>query len=103
MTWLDMQPPKSVIYVTIGSLAMMTSDQGMELARFEWEGQILNEVLEATAERGWLEEVLAHPAVGRFLTHNGCNSSLKGMVEGLPMVYRPHFVDQQVNSRFVSE
>ncbi|KAI8029822.1 7-deoxyloganetic acid glucosyltransferase [Camellia lanceoleosa] len=34
MTWLDAQPPKSVIYVTIGSLAMMTSDQGMELARF---------------------------------------------------------------------
>ncbi|KAL7229025.1 hypothetical protein ACSBR2_007675 [Camellia fascicularis] len=71
MTWLDAQPPKFVIYVTIGSLAMMTSDQGMELTR--------------------------------FLTHSGWNSTLKSMVEGLLMVCWPYFVDQQVNSRFVSE
>ncbi|CAL5322580.1 unnamed protein product [Camellia sinensis] len=128
LKWLDAQPPKSVIYVSIGSLAMMTSDQVMEFwhglvnsgHRFlwvrrpnsipggDWEGQIPKEVLEATAKRGWLvswapqEEVLAHPAIGGFLTHSGWNSTLESMVEGVPMVCWPYFVDQQVNSRFVS-
>ncbi|CAH2080456.1 unnamed protein product, partial [Thlaspi arvense] len=80
MAWLDAQPPESVVYVSIGSVSTMT----------------------ATKERGcvvsWApqEEVLGHGAVGGFLTHGGWNSTLERMVEGVPMVCWPRFVDQQV-------
>lgn len=99
MTWLDAQPQKSVIYVSIGSLAVMTRDQLMELwhgivnsgKRFLWSQRpgsvgdeydnytIPAELSDATKERGcivsWVYqvEVLAHPAIGLFLTHSGWN------------------------------
>ncbi|PSR93159.1 7-deoxyloganetic acid glucosyltransferase [Actinidia chinensis var. chinensis] len=129
MIWLNAQPFKSVIYISIGSLSTMTSDQLMEFwhglvnsgHRFLWVrrpnsivgenrvGPIPKELLEATKERGCIvswapqEDVLAHPAVGGFLTHTGWNSTLESMVEGVPMLCWPSFVDQHVNSRFVSE
>ncbi|XAR65881.1 7-deoxyloganetin glucosyltransferase [Bertholletia excelsa] len=129
VAWLDSQSSKSVVYISIGSLAVMTREQIVEfwhglvnsrhkflwvrrpnsVAGGDWEGQIPAELVEATAERGcvvsWApqEEVLAHPAVGGFLTHSGWNSTLESMVEGVPMLCWPYFVDQQVNSRFVGE
>ncbi|XP_017239137.1 7-deoxyloganetic acid glucosyltransferase-like [Daucus carota subsp. sativus] len=129
MTWLDAQPQKSVIYVSIGSIAVMTVDQLMELwhgivnsgKRFLWAlrpGSIAGkdskyaipaELSDATKERGcivsWVfqEEVLAHPAIGLFLTHSGWNSTLESLVEGVPMICWPYIVDQQVISRFVQE
>ncbi|KAL1806181.1 hypothetical protein ACET3Z_029249 [Daucus carota] len=126
MSWLDSQPYKSVIYVSFGSIATMTRDQLMEFwcglvnseCKFLWvirpdliagDGEIPEEVLEGTKERGYIvgwapqEEVLGHPSVGGFLTHSGWNSTLESVVEGVPMICWPYFMDQQVNSRFVSE
>uniref|UniRef100_A0A1D1Z3V9 Glycosyltransferase n=1 Tax=Anthurium amnicola TaxID=1678845 RepID=A0A1D1Z3V9_9ARAE len=128
MDWLDTRPPASVVYVSFGSVALLKRDQLLEFwhglvncgYHFLWvarQGLVEDEdgsgvpekLAEATRERGFLVgwapqlEVLAHPAVGCFLTHSGWNSTLESMWAGVPMVCWPYFGDQQINSRFVSE
>ncbi|KNA10423.1 hypothetical protein SOVF_144530 isoform A [Spinacia oleracea] len=129
ISWLDLKPDKSVVYVSFGSLTILTKDQLMEFwaglvqskKYFLWvirpnliigndqDTQAQDGLLEGTKERGYMvgwvpqEEVLAHRAVGGFLTHSGWNSTLESIVAGVPMLCWPYFADQQVNSRFVSE
>ncbi|KAJ0901204.1 putative 7-deoxyloganetin glucosyltransferase [Helianthus annuus] len=129
LNWLDKHDPKTVIYVSIGSLATMTVEQLLEIWHgvvnsekpFLWvrrpgsitggydESKVPPELLERTKEIGCIvewapqEDVLAHPAIGGFLTHSGWNSTIESIAEGVPMVCWPYFVDQQVNSRFVEE
>ncbi|KAI3427705.1 Glycosyltransferase, partial [Psidium guajava] len=127
ISWLDEQPPKSVIYVSFGTVTTINRYDFTELwhglvnsrRRFLWvvrpdslaegdPGAVAEELREATAERGcvvgWApqEEVLHHGAVAAFLTHSGWNSTLESVVAGKPMVCWPFFADQQVNSRLVS-
>ncbi|KAK2972528.1 hypothetical protein RJ640_006594 [Escallonia rubra] len=57
----------------------------------------------ATKERGLLaswcpqEQVLRHPSIGGFFTHNGWNSTLESICSGVPMVCWPFFAEQQTN------
>ncbi|XP_058099484.1 7-deoxyloganetic acid glucosyl transferase-like [Magnolia sinica] len=124
MTWLDSQPHKSVLYISFGSIAAATGDQLLEFwhgvvnsqTRFLWVmrpdivdgmGQMPAELTEATDERGRLVgwapqvDVLAHTAVGGFLTHSGWNSTLESVSAGVPMICWPFFADQHINSRYV--
>ncbi|KAF8042309.1 hypothetical protein BT93_A0820 [Corymbia citriodora subsp. variegata] len=130
MTWLDSQASRSVVYVSFGSSVKITVDRLMEFWNglvncsrpFLWvlrEDAILGEkeenvkslLLESkvTSETRcvveWApqEEVLAHPAVGGFLTHSGWNSTLEGITAGIPMICWPRMGDQQINSRWVSQ
>ncbi|CAI9091610.1 OLC1v1026682C1 [Oldenlandia corymbosa var. corymbosa] len=129
VAWLDSQPPKSVIYVSFGSITVVTREQLLEFwyglvnsgQKFLWvmrpdsikgkdgEDRIPAELEEGTKARGYMvgwapqEEVLNHRAIGGFLTHSGWNSTLESIVTGVPMICWPYFADQMINSRFVSE
>ncbi|KAK9106220.1 hypothetical protein Scep_023064 [Stephania cephalantha] len=129
INWLDSHPAKSVVYVSFGSLAVVTKEEMIEFWHglvksekpFLWvvrpglvgldsgEAAMEEELVEGTRERGCLvewapqEEVLSHRAVGAFLTHSGWNSTLESVFARVPMICWPYFADQQMNSRFVSE
>lgn len=132
LAWLDLQPLQSVVYVSFGSFTVTTKNQMMEFwhglvnsgRRFlwairpdivtsneegDWKSQIPSELEKGTEERGYMvewapqKEVLAHQAVGGFLTHSGWNSTLESISLGKPMICWPYFADQQINSRFVGE
>ncbi|KAF7847523.1 hypothetical protein BT93_L2876 [Corymbia citriodora subsp. variegata] len=128
ISWLDEQSPKSVIYVSFGSLAATSEAEILEIALGlayseqpflwvvrpgsvcdpEWLEKSPSRFLEALEGRGkivkWApqKEVLAHPAVGAFWTHNGWNSTLESISEGVPMLCMPRFAEQGVNARNVS-
>ncbi|XVF76726.1 hypothetical protein PTKIN_Ptkin13bG0289700 [Pterospermum kingtungense] len=129
ITWLDSQPSKSVVFVSLGSIVTFTHDQMLEfwhgLVRsgkpFLWvirpdsitgeddPGKLLMDLEERAKGRGLIvgwapqEAVLANPAVGGFLTHSGWNSTMESINASVPMICWPAIGDQQVNSRFVSE
>ncbi|CAL5076274.1 unnamed protein product [Urochloa decumbens] len=128
LEWLDAQAPGSVLYVSFGSVIHVTQDEFTETAwglansgkPFLWvvrrglvlgvEKQELPDGFESAMEgRGkvieWApqQEVLAHPAVGGFWTHNGWNSTLESIYEGVPMLSRPVFGDQLATGRYVAD
>ncbi|CAA2974409.1 UDP-glycosyltransferase 76F1-like [Olea europaea subsp. europaea] len=129
LSWLDTQAPKSVIYVSFGSIAEMHEDKLIEVAwglansgqpflwvvrpglvnGSEWLEILPKEFLEAISRRGYIvkwapqQEVLSHPSTGGFWTHSGWNSTLESICEGVPMICSPFFGDQKVNSRYVND
>jgi len=125
--WLDAQPPKSVVYVALGSEVPLRVElvhelaHGLELAgtRFLWalrkpRGVADADVLpagfqERTGGRGlvtmgWVPQIaiLAHDAVGAFLTHCGRNSLTEGLLYGHPLIMLPITGDQGPNARFMA-
>ncbi|OEL31370.1 UDP-glucose iridoid glucosyltransferase [Dichanthelium oligosanthes] len=128
LAWLDAQPPRSVLYVSLGSTACVDRAAFVEMAwglagsgvPFLWvlrPGSVHGaddvlpfpeELLDTVSCRGkvvgWSpqREVLAHPAVGGFWTHCGWNSIMEGICEGVPMLVQPCFADQTVNARYVT-
>ncbi|RCV40374.1 hypothetical protein SETIT_9G047900v2 [Setaria italica] len=133
LQWLDKQPSKSVIYVALGSETPLTAENlhevalGLELAgvRFLWAfrkptgisapGTDVVELLPAGFEArtrghglvwtGWVPQVrvLAHGAVGAFLTHCGWGSTIEGLAFGHPLVMLPFVVDQGLIARTMEE
>ncbi|KAF0900067.1 hypothetical protein E2562_026803 [Oryza meyeriana var. granulata] len=128
LEWLDKQETESVLYVSFGSLASMDPKELLETAwgladsqmPFLWairpnlvQGSqqvgLPDGFEEATHGRGMVvswapqQDVLKHRAVGGFWTHNGWNSTLESICDGVPMICRPQFADQMINTRYVQE
>ncbi|KAJ0961493.1 hypothetical protein J5N97_001997 [Dioscorea zingiberensis] len=122
MEWLDTKEEGSVVYVSFGSLSVMKNEQKEEMLRglkeskrpFLWvvrkdnreEGGGVVEIEEG-GEDGMVVEwcsqvrVLAHSAVGCFVTHCGWNSTLESLVCGVPMVAVPQWSEQCTNAKLV--
>ncbi|XP_034701312.1 anthocyanidin 3-O-glucosyltransferase 2-like [Vitis riparia] len=132
MSWLDDQPPSSVVFLCFGSMGSFGVDQIKERAhglehsgqRFLWslrqpspKGRMgfpsdyanVKEVLpEGFLHRmagtgkviGWAPQVavLAHPAIGGFVSHCGWNSILESIWYGVPIATWPMYAEQQINA-----
>nr|BAJ85107.1 predicted protein [Hordeum vulgare subsp. vulgare]BAJ94593.1 predicted protein [Hordeum vulgare subsp. vulgare] len=124
--WLDAQPAGSVLYISFGSYAHVTRQELQDIAagvvgsgaRFLWAMRpdivssddpdpLPEGFAAACAGRGLVVpwccqvEVLAHAALGGFLTHCGWNSVLESVWAGVPMLCFPLLTDQFTNRRLV--
>ncbi|KAK8941907.1 UDP-glycosyltransferase 85A2 [Platanthera guangdongensis] len=125
LQWLDAQETSSVLYVNFGSITVLTASQIREFAwglkisgfPFLWilrpdlvrNGEVEMAEITGDLEAGgkgkvarWCvqEEVLAHAAVGAFLTHCGWNSTLESVCGGVPVICWPFFAEQPTNCKY---
>ncbi|KAG7653388.1 UDP-glucuronosyl/UDP-glucosyltransferase [Arabidopsis suecica] len=124
MRWLEDQPESSIVYICFGSLGIIGKPQIEEIAqaleltgyRFLWSIRtnptekaspydLLPEgFLDRTACKGlvcdWAPqvEVLAHKAIGGFVSHCGWNSVLESLWFGVPIATWPMYAEQQLNA-----
>ena len=130
MKWLDAQPPLSVVFLCFGSMGSFDETQVKEMAlglessghRFLWSlrSQTPNALADDVLPEGFLDrikgkgmicsgwapqvEVLAHKAIGGFVSHCGWNSILESLWHGVPIVTWPIDAEQQLNAyRMVKE
>ncbi|CAI9087360.1 OLC1v1021416C1 [Oldenlandia corymbosa var. corymbosa] len=127
--WLKGFKDKSVIYCAFGSEVRLQKDQFEELILgFEMTGLPFFAALKPPVgfdtmemalpdgfeERnhgrgivygGWVQQqlILAHPAVGCFVTHCGSGSLSEVMVNDCQIVLLPQFGDQFINARLMSK
>lgn len=125
ISWLDQQPPSSVVFLCFGSTGSFSEAQIKHLSvalessgrRFLWslrkrnqeDSSIPVDILpEGFMERtdgigkliGWAPQaaVLSHAAVGGFVSHCGWNSILESIWFGVPMAAWPIYAEQQLNA-----
>ncbi|XP_021904244.1 UDP-glycosyltransferase 76F1-like [Carica papaya] len=127
--WLDKQAASSVIYVSFGTLAALNEQDFVEIAwglanskqpflwvvrpglinGSDWLDLLPKGLIGDLRERGLIvkwapqHQILAHRSVAVFWTHNGWNSTLESVCEGVPMICMPFFTDQKVNARYVRD
>ncbi|KAK7272990.1 hypothetical protein RIF29_14036 [Crotalaria pallida] len=127
LRWLDEKPSSSVIYISFGSLMVLSQEQVNNIATalknsnkgFLWvikpaekdsEDEVPNlplRFLDETKGKGlvvtWCqqEKVLMHHAVACFMTHCGWNSMLETIAAGVPMIAYPKWLDQPTNATLI--
>ncbi len=129
LLWLNNQPKASVLYICFGTQSTFPMQQMNEFAlgleasgvRFLWVMKVQSSEKESTSyiatffPEGFMEkmkkrsliytsfapqlQILAHPAIGGFLTHCGWNSITESIAMGVPMIAWPLGADQMLNSR----
>ncbi|RCV41143.1 hypothetical protein SEVIR_9G110200v4 [Setaria viridis] len=127
LQWLDGRPAGSVVYVCFGSTCALGESQLRELAAgLRASGRPFLCVIPAAGGEGggggtsreecasshgmvvagrWAPqaEILAHRAVGGFVTHCGWNSVLEAVCAGVPLATWPLRAEQFVNEAFLVE
>lgn len=127
LKWLDTKATGSVVYVCFGSMTKFPDSQFREIAlgleasgkEFMWvvgkreknEEEWVPEGFEDRTKekgviiRGWAPQalILEHEAIGAFVTHCGWNSTLEGVVAGVPMITWPVGAEQFYNEKLVIE
>ncbi|XBH94800.1 hypothetical protein VPH35_085486 [Triticum aestivum] len=112
LAWLDAQAPGSIIYVAFGSSGVLDATQFQELADglalsdrpFLW---VVRPNFTTGATEGWFnafkrhQHVLSHLAVTCFMSHCGWNSTMEGMLHGVPFLCWPYFADQFTNQSYL--
>ncbi|KAG4959071.1 hypothetical protein GLYMA_13G094300v4 [Glycine max] len=118
LPWLNKQEDRSVVYLSFGSSIMPPPHELAAIAEaleegkypFIWafrgnpEKELPQGFLERTNTQGkvvgWAPQmlILRHSAVGVCMTHGGWNSVLDCIVGGVPMISRPFFGDQMLNT-----
>ncbi|KAF3791135.1 UDP-glycosyltransferase [Nymphaea thermarum] len=123
LPFLDSHPHNSVVYVSFGTMAdlllskheLVALAEGLESSRqpFLWslkperQADLPADFVDRVKGRGllvpWAPQLLVirHASTGVFLSHGGYNSLLENLVDGVPMIIRPFYGDQRVNSRLV--
>ncbi|XP_010473969.1 PREDICTED: UDP-glycosyltransferase 71D1-like [Camelina sativa] len=122
MKWLDDQPDASVVFLCFGSMGKLKGPlvkeiaHGLELCQYRFLWSLRTEevtnvelllpegFLDRLAGRGkicgWSPqvEILAHKAVGGFVSHCGWNSIVESLWFGVPIVTWPMYAEQQLNA-----
>ncbi|KAG8098203.1 hypothetical protein GUJ93_ZPchr0013g34482 [Zizania palustris] len=125
LTWLDTQAPGSVIYVAFGSSTIFDVSQFHELANglalsgqpFLWVVRpnftngiqedwfkAYNDIVEGKGLIvSWVpqQRVLSHPSIACFMSHCGWNSTIEGVLHGVPFLCWPYFSDQFCNQSYL--
>lgn len=120
--WLNQQvKAKSTIFVSFGSQANLSADQLDELAYgLELSGQHYIWVVRSKdwdppstnsgrskglIVREWVDQkcILAHKAIGGFLSHCGWNSTLESLANGVPILAWPMEAEQHLNAKYLVE
>ena len=121
LNWLDDRDSGTVVYVSFGSVDKLSQEYIDEIGRgllqsncyFLWairdcEREKLSvDFISESSEKGlivsWCPQldVLAHNAVGSFMTHCGWNSTLEALSLGVPMVAVPVWFDQPTNGKYI--
>ncbi|KAL5702821.1 hypothetical protein ACHQM5_027987 [Ranunculus cassubicifolius] len=131
--WLDSKEKSSVVYVSFGSMAVLSGKQMKELARglvdsgkpFLWvvrsgehgsnqqvKGDAKDEKYRDILQEEhkgmvvpWCSqvEVLNHSSIGCFVTHCGWSSTLETLSMGVPAVAFPQWSDQGTNAKLIED
>ncbi|MED6163688.1 hypothetical protein PIB30_082399 [Stylosanthes scabra] len=126
--WLDNNPSNSVIYVSFGTIAVLSKEQIDNLAMalknsnkpFLWvlnpskkedsaDEELPPKFPEDTKGRGlvvkWCqqERVLMHPSVGCFVSHCGFNSMIETILAGVPVVGLPLTSDHPPDAMLITK